>query len=236
MRRKGFTLIELLVVIAIIALLLSILLPSLEAVKKQARGLICRSNMRQIGLAAIFYAEDHETYIPRGGSNANIATGDYGTWFQLFLPYLDDEGNTGDYRDVKIYRCKSYPNKKQTVCYVVNSWTFYTGGPDGEEINEPTKLKTFRRPQYTVYLADNEDGDWRPIIEDENGPGLSWLDVFKPVHLPSSDVEGEQHARRVAKERHKKGSNYLFLDWHVEYIATDIPTDEMWKKYWRDAQ
>ena len=232
MRRKGFTLIELLVVIAIIALLLSILMPALKEVKKQARSIVCRSNMRQIGLAAILYAEDYETYVPRGGSISNPATGDYGTWFRSFLPYLDNEGNTGDYRNVKIYRCKSYPNKKQTVCYVVNSWTFYTGGPDGEEINEPTKLRTFRRPQFTVYLADNEDGDWRPIIEDKNDPGLSWLDVFMPVHLPGSTVEGQQHARRVAKERHKKGSNYLFLDWHVEYIATK----DMSIKYWRDNQ
>ncbi len=230
MRRKGFTLIELLVVIAIIALLLAILLPSLEAAKKQARAIICRSNMRQIGLAAYFYTEDNETYIPRGGSISNPATGDYGTWFRSFLPYLGNKDNTGDYRDVKIYRCKSYPNKKQTVCYVVNSWTFYTGGSDGEEINEPTKLKTFIRPRTTVYLADNEDGDWRPIIEDENDPGLSWLDVFKRDHLPGSTLEGEQHARRVAKDRHKKGSNYLFLDWHVEYIVTD----DMSIDYWRD--
>ncbi len=219
---KAFTLIELLVVIAIIALLLSILLPALKEVKKQAQAVICRSNMRQIGLAAILSAAAYETYIPRGGS--------VDTWYQLFLPYVGNEGNTGDYRDVKIYRCKSYPNKKQTVCYVVNSWTFYTGGSDGKEINKPTKLKTFRRPQFTVYMADNEDGDWRPIIEDENSPHLGWIDVFKPVHLPGSTVEGQQHARRVAKARHKKGSNYLFVDWHVEYIATE----DMSKKYWRD--
>ncbi|MCK5172862.1 MAG: prepilin-type N-terminal cleavage/methylation domain-containing protein, partial [Planctomycetes bacterium] len=64
---KGFTLIELLVVIAIIALLLAILMPSLQAAKKQARAIICRSNIRQIGLAAYLYAEDNDTYIPRGG-------------------------------------------------------------------------------------------------------------------------------------------------------------------------
>ena len=48
-RRCGFTLIELLVVIAIIALLLSILLPSLSKVKKQAGGVICRTQMKDIG-------------------------------------------------------------------------------------------------------------------------------------------------------------------------------------------
>jgi prepilin-type N-terminal cleavage/methylation domain-containing protein len=58
-KKQGFTLIELLVVIAIIALLLSILMPALKRVKVQARIVICRSNMRQWGLAWQTYATDN---------------------------------------------------------------------------------------------------------------------------------------------------------------------------------
>lgn len=59
-RKKGFTLIELLVVIAIIALLLSIITPALRLAKEKARCVVCTSNLRQLCLAWMLYAEDHD--------------------------------------------------------------------------------------------------------------------------------------------------------------------------------
>ena len=69
--RGGFTLIELLVVIAIIALLLAILMPALQRVKRQAEATTCLSNLKQIGMAAELYAYDYERYIPRGSTGNN---------------------------------------------------------------------------------------------------------------------------------------------------------------------
>ena len=66
MRKKGFTLIELLVVISIIALLLSILLPSLKAAKKKAQGVICTSNINGLSKGHYSYSLDNHDELVSG--------------------------------------------------------------------------------------------------------------------------------------------------------------------------
>ena len=66
-RRKAFTLVELLVVIGIIAVLLSILLPTLGKIRRQANTLQCSSNMRQIATTLIMYINDNKGKFPPAG-------------------------------------------------------------------------------------------------------------------------------------------------------------------------
>ena len=61
---RGFTLVDTLVTLAIVALLISILLPSLAGAREAARRVACASNVRQIGLGITMYADDHSDRLP----------------------------------------------------------------------------------------------------------------------------------------------------------------------------
>lgn len=224
---KAFTLIELLVVIAIIALLLAILMPSLRAAKKRGQGVVCLSNLRQIGLAANFYANDNDDRIPRGDGGGQLI------WFIRFLPYVGHDSTVTDYKQVDIYKCPAFPrtgvgigqvsNSKQTVCFVINAWDFRNEDDEtGFQTNEPSKINNFRRPSTTAYLTDNEAGPWRPIIEDRFSNNISRCDIFNPGHLPTSEEETSRtYGRRIARQRHGEGCNLLFLDWHAEQMKAE---------------
>jgi prepilin-type N-terminal cleavage/methylation domain-containing protein/prepilin-type processing-associated H-X9-DG protein len=90
-RNKGFTLIELLVVIAIIAVLMAILMPALERVKEQARGMACMSNQKTMGLAYVMYADDNDSGMC-GGMARYAPTNGVPPWV---MPPLDYQAGGG---------------------------------------------------------------------------------------------------------------------------------------------
>ncbi len=122
---KGFTLIELLVVIAIIALLLSILGPSLGKAKDHAKRIGCSANLRSLATAAILYAEDSDTLTPSSTNTWN----DNGVWRAGWcgptsgLPIPDQitelrKGQLWYYiENTKGWQCPTDPDKKQLRSY-----------------------------------------------------------------------------------------------------------------------
>lgn len=96
MKKRGFTLIELLVVIAIIAMLLAILMPALNKVKKIAQRVVCGTNLKGLGTAQTVYANDYDDeYTVQGGKTnptlANFIPG--GGWQISDLKWSDSTKN-----------------------------------------------------------------------------------------------------------------------------------------------
>ena len=99
-KQSGFTLIELLTVIAVVGVLLSLLLPAVQAAREAVRRLSCANNVRQISLAAL----NHETQYRRFPSGIVSAQGKrpFATWLQELLPFVEQQAiydrATADYR------------------------------------------------------------------------------------------------------------------------------------------
>ncbi|MGD2094310.1 MAG: type II secretion system protein [Phycisphaerales bacterium] len=242
-KRPGFTLIELLVVIAIITLMMGILMPALQRVREQARTVYCLNGLRQIGTAMYAYALNNDDYVPRALDHEV-------KWILVFIPYLGDEQiQIHDYREIDVYQCPSFPrngvgqygnrNAEQTVDYVVNAWDMdnpsLSDYNQGLQAEAPTKLSSIRSPAQRIYMADNEAGEWRPVLRDRYELDIlmkfNVLDVWSVTHMPSSEETNTWSylTRRVSSNRHRnKGCNNLFFDGRADWLSKEDNTSRYW--------
>jgi len=216
---SGFTLIELLVVIAIIALLMSILMPALQRVKKQARTVACQANLRQWGTIFSIYMQDNDGYFAYGDSS--------GRWRWL----LQDQ-----HRDRMLSACCPEAANPER-----NGGTYGTWG--GESLDNDYVMQIDygsygvnrwvynRREDQTsenYYRGYNVRGTNKiPLFLDCSWYGAGPLDIDYPPDSGTGDWR-DNNMRRFCLNRHGAATNGVFLDFSVRRIGLK----ELWTLKW----
>ena len=201
MGKKGFTLIELLVVIAIIAILAAILFPVFAKAREKARQSSCLSNIKQIGLAFMQYAQDYDERLPAGNSPA-------GLWYVTLAPYM---------KSTQILMCPSDSVTAAGGCsYGVPIYTIFSdtgAGPRG------CSLGAITAPAEVLLFGETVIG--------ANGAGC-WY-YYSPKGNAYPYIAGGVPYNRIPDPgRHNGGSNVGFADGHAKWIATSTMQDNNW--------
>jgi prepilin-type N-terminal cleavage/methylation domain-containing protein/prepilin-type processing-associated H-X9-DG protein len=199
-RSKAFTLIELLVVIAIIALLLSIIIPALKRAKEAAKRVSCLSNLEQLTLAWMIYAQENDDKVVRSRSFAN-ATGWTG-WNYFDLPIQEqidaiEEGKLYEYcQNIKAYRCPVSKEDEglRTYCITCQWWP-----GSGYEVSDNQILRR---------LSIVKNPGERSVFVDSVGVD------FDAIHNVYYD---EELWRNIPNWRHSNGTVLSFADGHAEH-------------------
>lgn len=215
--RQGFTLIELLVVIAIIALLMSIILPTLKRAKEAAKRVHCFYNVRTLTTAWLMYIDENQGKLPKGWAEP-LPTDPGWVGFSspawtiqeqltklanesLIYPYL----NTTD-----VFRCPIAPKwevRTYGLSHSMNGWVGLGSG-GGELI---TKFSAIKNPGGRFTFLDGYYNDW----------DASWMIFY--------DEEAWWNAIPI---RHGAGGNvFSFVDGHADFWNWEDPrTIDLTKK------
>lgn len=219
--RRAFTIIELLVVISIITLMISLLLPSLSASKERTRAAACSSNLRQLGIGVVNYADNSNSYFPVGvlpGSGdwlwPAIVRGQVNDMDLFYCPSApaftrwvrqSSPGTPAHPTGWKQDEYRLGPGRGSFFSYGMNVWgapccadaygtgTYYNHGSLGER-----KMTTVVSPSRFIVMGDS-----------------NW-DVSQAGDVNWSAYIGMYAIRQYPLELHQGAANILHGDGHVE--------------------
>ncbi len=221
--RRGFTLIELLVVIAIIAILAAILFPVFAKAREKARQTSCLSNVKQLVLGLLMYAQDYDEKFPTyNWGEGSLGQTNSCTWWGGIYAYV---------KNGQIYSCPS--NGRPGTWGTFGIWLNFAGPPfNAADFNLDygyselignagggLRMARLKYPAETVILADCQSswigGYWsdpwpfraflRRIAECTGNTGCGCA--------PNDAIFNQDEAP------HNNGSNIGFCDGHVKWFG-----------------
>jgi len=241
-RERAFTLIELLVVIAIIAMLMGILMPSLNLVRKQARSAGCKMNLHNWALIWDMYCDDNDGYFPRS------LTGELGWVRGTWIVALRDKWSTRS----KMLLCPSATQRRPgpgNLEYGGSKWTYIQGqGRAGNEKGEQAEECSYGANCW-LYNYDNQTAiqgrptvnNWRtkmtpqahnvPVFADtmwRGGGPSEYGERGDPPPYESHWAGYKAEMMHFCIDRHNGFINHLFMDWS----ARTVGVKELWKLKW----
>ncbi len=235
--KRGFTLIELLVVIAIIALLAAILFPVFAQAREKARQTQCLSNLRQIGLGVLQYAQDNEESIVHTELGGDVDDAHEYYWGDMLQPYL---------KNTQILACPDAPSSlafKPAPLPYTQQWSYAYGVNDIVD-NSPActasaddpacrhvgaagqSLAAVTTPAATILICDNA-----PASAEVNGGDGSNLETglnharheinWQWGHR-SPTVVAQNGQSQDGFARHSQGFEMVLADGHARWRARPL--------------
>jgi prepilin-type N-terminal cleavage/methylation domain-containing protein/prepilin-type processing-associated H-X9-DG protein len=215
--RRAFTLVELLIVIGLIAVLISILLPTVSAAHQEAQTVQCLSNLRQMAVAAAAYANVYDGYYPIAyyGSFQSplsisyswdfITQTNINTGARTVFPGLLWMGST----NLQVQQCPSYDGRSNSLTDPYTGYNYNTsflGHGQFESIPSPIKMAAVQRPTRCALFGD--------------GQYYSGADKYMRAPLPNpGDANFTSRSAGTQGFRHHGGTNVVFCDGHAETLT-----------------
>ncbi|RJP58535.1 MAG: hypothetical protein C4541_07825 [Candidatus Auribacter fodinae] len=198
-KESGMTLNELLVVVSLVIVLMYLATAGLKMAYVKVEKVQCANNLHQIGMAIQLYAGDHDMFLPTPGRLGG------NTWRRKLIEgaYIDDE---------KLFSCPALPAECN---YRLNSghndgtgWEHADGGDGGA-----SDMSAIEKPGETLLLSEYQNTLMTTDV-DSNGSETYTDTTMWSGNYPTQSTHS-------LLQVHNGGSNYLFADFHVEWISKE---------------